>query len=296
MLVSFFEDRETAPNLTITNAAQNMKPLQLPCLAYFVPGCAHKTSKTHPRQQQKKIDPTRPVPMISAKLPLHKAPAAPREPLAFTLEDLFNPLKGFEQLGDDDSTTDSSSSDSSSTPLEQTVGTSSETSETVGEQPRRVHFADDSENSVTLIPSHRDYSDEEYFAVWSPPDEIEASAYRNRIEYAYEKHWRLVLEEDQFVLCSDGQYYHPVTVGIYLRQLERERKLEEAEVQREQPVEEEQDEWDSALGIEEPQFGDYTSASSDQAPPAKDCSSNRDMIIQSFTHTPLPNMMACVAA
>lgn len=184
--------------------------------------------------------------MISALLPLPlQAPTAPaNDHFMFTADILFNPLAGFEKFIDDDcsSCTPSVASSCQSCQVELCAGCVVSDYEQDAckqyprpqpqqQQGRRVHFAE--EETVVTIPSHRDYTDEEYDSMWSNPDEIEENAYRNRLEYRYEGHWKMVLEEDQLILCSDGQLYHPVTVGLYLRHLERQQaRKEELEAQR----------------------------------------------------------------
>lgn len=90
---------------------------------------------------------------------------------------------------------------------------------------KRVHFSGN-DDVVHWIPSHRDYSQKEYTSMWSNPDEIAYNASRNRIEFRFEGwDWRAVLEESKFVLCTDGELYHPITVHLYLQQLRREETI-----------------------------------------------------------------------
>ena len=91
---------------------------------------------------------------------------------------------------------------------------------------RQVWFAP--EEQVKLIPSHRDLTDHEWDDLFVRWEEIDENARRNRIEWRFEGgNWMNVLEEDQHVLCSDGNRYHPITVQIHLRNLEERRKREQ---------------------------------------------------------------------
>lgn len=75
-----------------------------------------------------------------------------------------------------------------------------------------------SEDSVEInnIPSHRDFTDEEFYGIWHAPGELEANANRNKVEYYFERNWRFAVEEDRFIRCSDGKLHHPITVKLYI--------------------------------------------------------------------------------
>lgn len=159
-----------------------------------------------------------------------------RGDFTFTVEQLFNPLMGFEREDDGDSSSSCICTSCTACQIELSLRVSdceqcqdssihcrkcgSETCRSQNQQ-RRVQFAESQD--IITIPSHRDYTDEEVDNIWASPDEIEENANRNRLEYKYEGHWRMVLEEEQFILCSDGKLYHPVTVGLYLRHLEHQK-------------------------------------------------------------------------
>lgn len=153
----------------------------------------------------------------------------------FTVEDLFNPLRGFERDEHGESSSSPLSANSKGSHLElgllvvsdEEIHSRNYETKATAKKQRKVRFAE--APRVAMIPSHRDHTDEEYFSIWSSPEEIEENANRNRIEFYYESHWKMVLEEDRFVLCSDGELYHPVTVNLHLRRLkqQQERLLKE---------------------------------------------------------------------
>ena len=99
------------------------------------------------------------------------------------------------------------------------------------ERPRRVTFSDQPDN-VVLIPSFREYTEDERQNIWSSYDEVEMNKGLNILEYQYEGwNWQSVIEEDQFIMLTDGNSVHPARVHEYLRRLEAE-KQEQARQQR----------------------------------------------------------------
>jgi hypothetical protein len=93
-------------------------------------------------------------------------------------------------------------------------------------RPRQVWFAQ--EEKVALIPSHRDLTDSEWNDLFVGCDEIDENARRNRIEWRFEGgDYMNVLEEEQLVLCSDGNRYHPITVQIHLRSLKEQKQQQQ---------------------------------------------------------------------
>lgn len=84
---------------------------------------------------------------------------------------------------------------------------------------RRVRFCE--RVDVVLIPSFHDYTEEDHAAIWAGSEEIFFNAHRSRIEYQFEGcDWRRVMEEKDFILCSDGNLYHPATVLAHLRSIQ----------------------------------------------------------------------------
>ena len=136
---------------------------------------------------------------------------------------LFNPLLGFEEATVNDTkaflscerrkvvdrcdsceTMDESSS-CESKEIKVDVSTRKKTK-------KRVRFNLD--DDVVLIPSHRDYSDEEHSNIWSSTEEVKRNFNRCSEEFLYEnRDWRNVLEEHEMYYDeSKGESIHPVFV------------------------------------------------------------------------------------
>ena len=132
-----------------------------------------------------------------------------------SVDELFNPLI---DVSTDTTTTTKAASAHFGSRIELS---SVSLAETKRNNKKRVHFYESV--VVHCIPSHRNYTDLEHSRTWSSPEELEFLKSRNQIEFRYEGgDWRKVLEEDQFVRCSDGKLYHPVTVSRHLKQLRQD--------------------------------------------------------------------------
>jgi hypothetical protein len=215
----------------------------------------------------------------------------------FTIDQLLNPLASFETYyGTDD---ESLSADLSSTicatcedcrvELSRLVSDYEEDEEGIircqecaqTHNRRKVQFAE--HDSIILIPSHRDYTDEEYYGMWTNPDELQDSMRRNRMEYKFEGHWKLVLEEDKFILCTDGELYHPVTVRLYLRHLERQQQVAKEEARRLTNRQGNGNDNDDSLSSE------YPSKESNNLP------QRENIIVPNLAETIIPRLTASVA-
>lgn len=122
------------------------------------------------------------------------------------------------------------------------------------QEHRHVTFAPF--DKIVWIPSFRDYTPEQHARIWASCDEIDANAQRGRHEFRWEgADWRTALEEDDFILCSDGNRYHPATVYAHLEylklvqeaQAEAAQAAEAAEAERRQEQEEERQPLDAEL-------------------------------------------------
>jgi hypothetical protein len=153
-----------------------------------------------------------------------------------SVEHLFNPLAEFFELSSNNnhlyncwtaSQVELSHLYDSEDDTRSKVSSASTISTMVAGPPRRqVSFAE--EERVALIPSHRDLTDSEWNALFVGCEEIDENARRNRIEWRFEGgNWKNVLEEEQLVLCSDGNRYHPITVQIHLRNLEEHQQQQQ---------------------------------------------------------------------
>lgn len=75
---------------------------------------------------------------------------------------------------------------------------------------------------VHTVPSHRQYSKHRRSMLWISPEEQQQSYARNVMEYQAENwDYRQVIEEEQFVLTSEGYLVHPVHVYGYLMMVSR---------------------------------------------------------------------------
>jgi hypothetical protein len=149
-----------------------------------------------------------------------------------SVEHLFNPLAEFFELTSSNNHLDNNNWTASQVELSHLYDSEDDTRSKVSSAstistmvvfpPRRqVSFAE--EERVALIPSHRDLTDSEWNALFVGCEEIDENARRNRIEWRFEGgNWKNVLEEEQLVLCSDGNRYHPITVQLHLRNLEEQ--------------------------------------------------------------------------